>query len=135
MVTSRKTAMAMKKMMRMSLIFSGFLVFACVVYLMLPSGNTPGNQKKMNDVEFRDALSKAGDAYMLGKTKEDRQVAARQIQSIKTKQNAPKDKTNLQTVTLLRAILIVTIVFLGYKLIRLLIAMVKITAAQKARES
>jgi len=135
MVTADKTALAMKKMVRMSLIFAGFLVIACVVYLVLPNGNAVVSQKKMNDVEYRDAISKAGDAYMLGKTREDRMTAAREIESIKSKQNAPKDKTAVQTFTLLRAILVVTIVFLGYKLIRLLVAMVKITGAQKARET
>ncbi|MFH1676852.1 MAG: hypothetical protein ABIC40_07490 [bacterium] len=135
MVTSEKTALAMKQMVRMSLIFAGILVLACVVYLILPGGSPAGNQKKMNDIEYRDEISKAGDAYLLGKTAEDRQAAARKIRSIKAKQNSTGNNPKLQTVTLLRAILIVTIVLLGYKLIRLLIAMVKITGAQKARES
>ena len=119
------------------LILTGSLLVATLALAMVPQNVpksfTPGPP---NELERREALANAADAYMLAETTEERQAAARRLHSVRVgleSQSTPaRMNTPQQALNLLRFILILTILGIGFRLLAITIAEMKIRQSQKA---
>jgi len=115
MATNRKPLSRKKK--QLLVILTGCLMLAVLGIVALPAGTDPQPVRAANSDDMRQEMSGAADRYMLAETTEERQAAAREINSIRGGSRSVKPGSPLDTFTILRAVLLLTIVGLSYQII------------------
>lgn len=110
------------------LILAGCLVLAVIALIILPQDTSSAANDERSELELRDQLSGAADAYMLAETTQQRQAAARKIRATKTGSRSVTSSSS-ETFGALRWLLIITILVLAYRIILLVRAGVRLRKA------
>jgi len=108
------------------------LLVALIILALVPTGSsfeTPS--RELNELEMRQEMSRAADDYLLGRTREDRQAAAREVHGIRDGRSYNPEST-AELVGLLRIVLFITIVFAAWRIIALLTEQFKPIKPQQA---
>lgn len=103
------------------LILAGCVLLVLLGLVVLPKAPTDISAPQRSEIELRDELGEAADAYMLAGSTAERQAAARRIHSIK---KGPRSisVSSVQTFTALRWLLIITILVLAFKIFMLVLS-------------
>ncbi len=119
------------------LILAGCLLVAILALAMVPPQSVPVvfTPNPPNELERRDAISEAADAYYLAENTQERQAAARRLTTVRAELDSPRVgsvNTLQQASNFLRFILILTILGIGFRLFAVAIAELKLKHSQKA---
>ncbi len=114
------------------IILSGFLMLAVLALLIIPKTAPAASDDQLNEYELRERMSGAADAYMLGKTHEERQAAAREIAALRGGSRSVPSNNYQQLLDFLRVLVFITIVFLAWRINILVFKMYKPGKVSKA---
>ncbi len=114
-VSKKKSGKNLKK----GYILGGCLLLAVLGLFLLSTPTSPGPTREVNQMELRENLQPASDAYMLAETTAERQAAARAIRSVKEGSRSVTPDTTAGLFTILRGVLWLTIVVLSWQIITL----------------
>lgn len=119
------------------LILAGSLLVAILALAIVPPQSAPKvfTPNPPNELERRDAISEAADAYYLAENVEERQAAARRLTTVRAELDSPpvgSVNSMQQASNFLRFILILTILGIGFRLFTMAIAEMKLKHSQKA---
>lgn len=119
------------------LILTGSLLVAILALAIVPLQSAPEvyTANPPNELERRDAISAAADAYYLAENVEERQAAARHLTTVRAELDSPpvnRVNTIQRASNLLRFILILSILGISFRLFTIVIAELKLKQSQKA---